>query len=212
MNIFHAWYKKFFVFSALVAITSQYWVYNIFLYSNINFQFSEFVIPALSTTSIYIFIQKFLIYIFEKFAWKIFLKKYVIYGTWYHVLQSEDGYIRFGLTRITQTVESVYISAHNVNKEFDVKTLTLWNSNSVYLNENGRLLFSYKATRTTTFTNDNIYDKEGIMDVQIYCDKQNHPYKMIGKFQDVFPSNKRGSIVWVRDVEWKSKLDIDNYI
>lgn len=211
MNPFQVWYKRIMIASVVIAITLQSIIYNEVLVelANEKNEVSLLLVDILSASTLYVSIQKIFIFAYEKFVWKIFLKRYNISGTWYHEFRdnSESEYRRIGKTEIFQDVNNIYISGYNLNQDFEIRKLSMWKSKACYIDEHGCITFAYVNSRAGINENDKVYNKGGYAEVEIKCDKHKNPIKIIGIYQDSYPACHRGSAIWVKNVDWKSQID-----
>ncbi len=209
MSPFVKWYARACNFSALIAITVQSFVVkNITAWQLPNWL--NHAIPFLAATTAYILLYELLISFYERRGWKLILKEYNISGNWYHEYRSpaDESYIRRGVTYIKQDVWNISLNGLNYDIDFNPLSKTVWNSTSVTLENEDRLVIAYEARRTDKRnpTDTNI-QKEGILTVTIIRDKKNYIVKMTGIFQDAWPSKRRGSITWCRNRDWSQEIE-----
>ena len=210
-NIFISWYVRIVVFSAISAITLQNiilkWVLDISFDKSSFIGNSNFIIMILSTSFTYYFIYRTLIFFYERWGWKKLLSKYNISGLWFHEFftQSEPSYIRRGHTEIIQNALGFQFTAQNYDSNYDIATLTNWNSVMTSLEDNSTLTIAYHAQRSRQPSSDPFMEKEGIMSLHINYDKNKNPISIAGPFRDTYPSLRLGTITLSRNPTWKSE-------
>jgi len=165
------------------------------------------LVGILTGTGAYYLIYKILGYIYEKKLWQYEFRKLNIAGTWFHEIESMEKkeYKRRGITQVSQDLFHLTFQGINYNTDYQIKTRSLWESEAITMNENGRLIFTYKVTRSNSPDQAGHTNKTGIMQLYIYVEN-NKPVKLEGIFQDSYPSNFRGSITWYRHVPWSDNI------
>lgn len=210
MRPFIAWYMQICFFSALVALAVQDLVINNLNPLQIPDSLKQ-IVPFLMALSLYIFLYRVLMWLYEWKLWKVVLKKYDISGTWYHEYLSpaDPSYVRYGVTIIDQGIWHVRFNSRNYDQDLDPKTLTLWNSTAVALENEAQLTVAYVAHRCDQPDRADPYiEKTGILMIDIVRDRTGRPCRMTGIFEDTSPSKRRGAIKWLRTTEWSNELEL----
>lgn len=222
MNPFVKWYGTIQGLLAVAALSAQSFVIKCLITA---YDLPRFIYLLLAASSTYYIIYRISVFIYEKWAWKLVLKKYNIGGIWYHEFQSvsEPTYHRRGITVVKQTALGIRINAVNYDPDFDISRRTLWNDTSVSIDETCRLVVSYVA-HTSVYrppisfrtTNQDTSDflkkvecpeKTGVMYLTILHDKHKRPLRIEGIFHDSSLPFRRGTVTWWRKADWQDKVD-----
>ena len=203
------WYIRICGFSALWAITVQNFALKAII--SVNFPtLISFFAPFLAGTVAYVLLYKLLVGFYELKAWKWLLKSYNIDGIWYHEYRSKTDpkYIRRGVTHIKQDVWDINFDGRNYDTDLNVSSRTMWHDTAVDLQDQGRLVVAYIAHRHDEASpEDPNIGKEGVLHIQIIKDDKRRPCRLIGIFQDSWPSKRRGVLTWLRKTEWSDEFE-----
>ncbi len=153
----------------------------------------------------YASVYSLLLWVFENKLWILFYKQLNINGVWYHVLSSasEANYQRYGRMDICQKFSDVKITGTNYNSRFDRDDISTWRSDSIECHADGVFDLNYSVSRSGTREPS---EKRGNMRFKIETNQRGTPIRLVGNFQDAHPSNIRGTIIAVRDSDWKARI------
>ena len=209
MKPFSKWYARICGFAAVSAIAVQSFILNNLSILQLP-KWLSFIIPFVAATTIYAMLYNALVSIYELKGWKWVLRQYDVSGIWYHEYHSstDSAYVRRGITFIDQGIWHIGLNGRNYDGDLNPATRTIWNSTSVALEPEGRLIGAYVAHRPDqTSSEDPSIEKTGVLSITIVKDDKGKPCRLVGIFQDSWPSKRRGTLTWKRKTEWSENLE-----
>ncbi|QUA52180.1 hypothetical protein [Aristaeella lactis] len=206
MRGYYTWYTKISIAAAVLVISLQGVFEKLIINSALipeDNKVLAIIIEIVVSLGVFAMVYQFAIWLYEKYIWKIVLKRINVTGKWYVEVQVDYGggkvVSRYGEVNIDQSMGELTLTGYQFSKnnETEVKnTWTIWNSTFAMIDSKGTIQMKYNSQRCATDKSDEYAHpaKEGIVEMNVDCNEKGVPCTMKGSYTEYLPKFVKGFI------------------